>query len=99
MEKNEVQNEKGFQIQQSIRRVLMDHWDPIGVKGMPGAEDEYDSYIGPIYRMLTSGASTEDLVERLFHIEVFTIGLTTKPNRREELREVAGKLLELNISH
>jgi len=30
----------------------MNEWDPIGVKGIPGAHDEYDSYVSAIHKML-----------------------------------------------
>jgi hypothetical protein len=30
-----------------IRRLLMEHWDPIGVANWREAADEYDGYIGP----------------------------------------------------
>ena len=37
-----------------IRRLLMEEWDPIGVKGIPEAADEYDSYRGAVAGMLRS---------------------------------------------
>jgi len=33
------------EIQESIRRVLLDFWDPLRVSGEPSARDEYDSCI------------------------------------------------------
>ena len=44
-----------------LRQVLMDSWDPIGVAGVPEATDEYDSYVGPVVRMLQEGASEGDV--------------------------------------
>ncbi len=35
---------------QAIRRILVDDWDPIGIQGA-GPEDEYDAYIGGLYRL------------------------------------------------
>ena len=35
-----------------IRRLLMTEWDPIGVRDIPEAAGEYDSYAPPIARML-----------------------------------------------
>jgi hypothetical protein len=39
-----------------LRMLLMTYWDPIGVKGIPEASDEYDSYLGPLAKKLREGA-------------------------------------------
>lgn len=39
---------------QGIREVLMEEWDPIGVKGIPEAEDEYDLEVSVLYKILIS---------------------------------------------
>jgi hypothetical protein len=62
-------------IKQDIRRVLMDVWDPIGVKGIPNAHDEYDSYINTVFEWLTSGASDDDIAKGLLHIASVIMGL------------------------
>jgi hypothetical protein len=38
-------------IQESIREILLRDWDPIGVNDVPEAQDEYDSYVGGVYRL------------------------------------------------
>jgi hypothetical protein len=43
-------------IRVDIRHVLMDVWDPIGVKDIPQASDEYDSYLGEIMELLVPTA-------------------------------------------
>jgi hypothetical protein len=48
-----------------LRRVLMEEWDPIGVRGVPEAADEYDSYLGPIAERLRSGQSAEEIAAYL----------------------------------
>lgn len=40
-------------IRTEIRRVLMTVWDPIGVRDEPNAQDEYDSYLGGVFGLLT----------------------------------------------
>lgn len=53
---------------ENLRRYLQ-HWDPIGV--IPGmikdglAPNEYDSYAGPLYTVLASGATVEQVEEYL----------------------------------
>jgi hypothetical protein len=38
---------KAVQIQESIRRILFEEWDPIGVNSF-ATDDEYDFYVGGI---------------------------------------------------
>ena len=83
------------EIQERIRQVLLHEWDPIGVSDILEAQDEYDSYVGGIYRLLASGASEYQLTERLHNLETESMGL---PGNQERLKRVAGKLAELNVS-
>lgn len=53
-------------IRVQIRHVLLDTWDPIGVKDEPYAQDEYDGYIGRLYELLTSNAPDAELTEHLY---------------------------------
>lgn len=49
-----------------MRHVLLDVWDPIGVKDEPNAQDEYDGYIGRLYELLVSRAPNSELVDYLY---------------------------------
>jgi hypothetical protein len=86
--------DRARQIQESIRAVLLHDWDPIGIQDVREAQDEYDSYVGGVYRLLVSGASEEEIVEHLWQIETITIGLST--GDREKLRPVARRLRSLD---
>ena len=46
----------------AIRKILHQDWDPIGC-GVP--EDEYDSYLWPVLRLLQDGAAREDIADYL----------------------------------
>lgn len=61
-----TQKQSALAIQKSIGEVLLSDWDPIGVNDVPEAQDEYDSYVGDVYRMLASGCSEDELVEHLW---------------------------------
>jgi len=61
-----------------IRRVLMVHWDPIGVADVPEAADEYDRYLGGVVGLLERDASEELIAGHLRDIEVRRMGLTDK---------------------
>jgi hypothetical protein len=49
-----------------IRRVLLDVWDPIGIRDEPNAHDEYDSYVGKLFDLMTSNAPDSELTEHLY---------------------------------
>jgi hypothetical protein len=67
---------KGRDIQSAIADVLLAQWDPIGVAGVPEAADEYDAYVGPIYRLLSSSATDKRLAEYLADIQANAMGLS-----------------------
>ena len=52
-----ISKELSREIRVKIRHILMDVWDPIGVKDEPMAADEYDRYIGDIFELLKRSAS------------------------------------------
>ncbi len=87
--------QKATEIQEKIRQVLLRDWDPIGVRDMTGPEDEYDAYIGGVYRLLASGASEHQITDYLYQIETNRMGLD---GNREGLKDVAEKLANLDIS-
>ena len=79
----------------SIREIPVTKWNPIGFAGdLP--EDEYDAYIGLVYRALVNGCSTVRLAEHLAEIEreYFGSELTTGESRRA----AAEALLKVDIS-
>lgn len=85
---------RAAKIQGSIRQVLRHDWNPIGL-GDVLAEDEYDSYITPVYRILAGSRSEQGMIECLFHLERDIIGLPCES--AEQLRPVARRLLELDV--
>ena len=90
-------DKRAAEIQDSIRRVLRHEWNPIGFNdALP--EDEYDSYIAPVYRILAGSRSEQELVEYLCRTAEGIVGATPTPSPDyEQLRPVARKLLELDV--
>lgn len=88
-------NARGREIQESIARVLMEDWDPIGVRDEPHAAGEYDVYVGGVYRLLASGLGPERVAEHLATIAREQMGLDG--TRAEDLLRVAGKLCSLDV--
>lgn len=89
-------HQRAGEIQQAIRKVLMEHWDPIGVADIPEAQDEYDSYVGPVYRLLVSGASDAELIDYLYATETETMGLSLF-GKRGHLQPVVARLRQVDV--
>jgi hypothetical protein len=58
-----------------VRRILWEHWDPIGVARMFGPDDEYDSYAPEIAGRIIRGATAGELADHLVAIERLSMGL------------------------
>jgi hypothetical protein len=91
---NRLQRAK--EIQQAIGHLLLQEWDPIGVREEPECIDEYDSYVGGVYRLLASHASAEVLAEHLAHIERDSMGF--EKSTATPLLPLARKLLQLDVT-
>ena len=79
---------------QSIRNILFHDWDPIGVNDL-APNDEYDRYIGGVYRLLVSQASNAEISEYLHLQEVTQMEMVTNLEHR---KMVADKLMRLDVS-
>lgn len=53
-----------------LRNLLMKNWDPIGVRGVPEAINEYDTYAGRIADTLRRGADVESVSAMLSTVRV-----------------------------
>lgn len=51
-------------IRKEIKR-LLDQWDPLSLRGLPGFHTEYDSYVGPISVMVRKGAEPMEIARHL----------------------------------
>lgn len=76
-------------LHQAIHKLLIEEWDPIGVGNIPEAQDEYDSYVPAIYKMLTSRKPEHELYEHLWWLETEHMGLI---GDRQRTRMIAAKL-------
>jgi len=78
-----------------IHDVLWNDWDPIGVNDY-GPDDEYDSYIGGIYRILSGKPTESELIGYLYQIETETMGQPF--HNKELLHPIAQKLMEIDVT-
>ena len=72
---------KAANLFESVRQVLLQDWDPIGVRNVPQAQDEYDIYANSIATMLATSISISDLSKHLLEIETQSMGLAGNPER------------------
>jgi hypothetical protein len=56
-------------IERQISDVLLDQWDPLGVRGQPGPHLEYDHYAHDVYGLLARGASAVQISRYLHFAE------------------------------
>jgi hypothetical protein len=79
-----------------VRRILLHDWDPIGVRDVPEASDEYDSYADETYVMLMDERATADAIAAyLYQIAAEHMGLGHHPRLEETSKSVAETLVAL----
>ena len=82
------------EIQDRIGRILYEEWDPLGLRGV-APSDEYDSYVGGVYRLLAVGADGEQVAEHLAELERGPFGYLEATAARN--MAAARKLCELDV--
>jgi hypothetical protein len=78
---------------EQVKEVLWEDWDPIGVNGFSGAEDEYDSYAEEILSIARQTHSANAVAEHLVAIEYERMGLFKR--NTSKVMSVAEKILKL----
>jgi len=76
-----------------VRSILLREWDPIGVNGVPGAQDEYDIYVNCICKMLRYGRSAAEICSHLQWIEIERMGLSNSD--KQHTQRIAARLIGL----
>jgi len=79
----------------AIRRVLLDVWDPIGIRNEPNAQDEYDSYIGGAFHLLATSATDEQIAGWLWRQAEETMGLSGA--RKEDMYPTVAALRQIKV--
>ena len=77
-----------------IKKILMDEWDPIGVQNIIEAQDEYDSYLPSIHRMLVLRKSVHEMFEYLWWVETEHMGLMGDRQRTESIAKKLCSLID-----
>jgi hypothetical protein len=74
-----------------LKEILLHDWDPIGISEFPEASDEYDSYLGLIFKSIHEGVTEQNLANQLSEIETNQMGLSNR--NADDLIPVAIKLI------
>ena len=61
---------------EAIKQAILKEWDPIGVGGIPEAQDEYDSYVPGVYKLLITRRPKHEVFDYLWTLETQHMGLT-----------------------
>jgi hypothetical protein len=66
-------------IRSAIRKILLEVWDPIGIRDEPNAQDEYDFYADEVYELLTANAPDKKIARYLIWVMTERMGFTKPP--------------------
>jgi hypothetical protein len=91
-----IEKYESRRIRVAIRHVLMEVWDPIGIKNEPGAQNEYDAYLGGVYELLVSGASDEEIQDHLWRIVTERMGLDAA--KKSDMADTADSLRRIPLA-
>jgi len=76
-----------------IQKILLKEWDPTGIQDIPEAQDEYDSYISSIYKLIKSSKTENELFDYLWWIETEHMGIS---GNKKHTKVIAQKLFILS---
>lgn len=79
-------------LHQAVHHAVLHDWDPIGVKNIPEAKNEYDAYVPKLCELLKSRKRQNDIVVYLWWLETEQIGLS---GNRQATEEFAGRLTQI----
>ena len=82
-------------IRLEIRHVLLNVWDPIGIKGEPNAQDEYDCCLGSLFNLLTTNATDAQIAEYLWRQGTEHMGLSLD---KEAMYPTVAALRQISLS-
>jgi len=91
-ERRKKYKDRAKQYHDAIKQILIKEWDPIGVKDVPEAQDEYDSYVPGVYKLLIRRESEEKIFRYLWKIETDFMALC---GNRNHTKAIAHKLAKL----
>ena len=80
---------------EEIQKIILKNWDPIGIQNIPEAQDEYDSYVSDVYKLIQSKITENEVFDYLWGIETEHMGLS---GDKKHTQTIACKLFKLSAS-
>jgi hypothetical protein len=80
-------------LMEEIQKILLNEWDPIGIQGIPEAQDEYDSYVSDVYKLIQSKRTESEVFDYLWGVETEHMGLS---GDKKHTQTIAHKLFKLS---
>jgi hypothetical protein len=84
---------KEKELWQAVKEVLWREWDPIGISSSSAWDDEYNSYVNTIVRLLQAGADEYKMTEHLDNLRRVNMGLSSANEERD--CHIARRLINL----
>lgn len=81
----------------NIHDILLNDWDPLNVKMIPDAFDEYDSFIDNIYKLLQDNVTNEQIFETLMMIALEDLGVADNAVLIKKTKDVVSKFKAVKI--
>ncbi len=79
-----------------VQIVLRWAWDPIGVRDIPEAADEYDMYAPAVLALLRSGVSDQHLADYLTSVARDRMELTRSPSADQDIASMLRELYAIS---
>lgn len=80
-------------LMEEIQKIFLKEWDPIGIQDIPEAQDEYDSYVSDIYKLIQSKRTESEVFDYLWGIETGHMGLS---GDKKHTQTIAHRLFKLS---
>lgn len=90
-------SEKEKELYRQTDEVLHYMWDPIGVRGIAQARDEYHSYLPRVFSLLMKDEDLENIVKYLILVEEDNMGLSPNKENAKNIAEILFGLKEAII--
>ena len=87
------------QTHERIRNAFLEEWDPIGVRNVPEAQDEYDAYVAAVFQLLTQESGPDKIFDYLWWVETVHMGLRGDRQKTFRFAERLARLAPDVTSH
>lgn len=79
-------------LHQAVHAAVLHEWDPIGIRNIPEAQDEYDAYVPKICELLKLPNSRNDVVSYLGWLATEQMGLS---GNNQVTEDFADRLIQI----